>query len=110
MKKIKSKINNFTVLIEQDEDGFYMATVPALKSCYTQAKTIEELYPRIKEVIGYVHQYCMTILVKVCFVIYKPLLFFSKNTYQRKQGAKRMFFRHALCSLRHAFMLTDKKS
>jgi len=41
----------FTVVIEQDEDGYYVATVPALKSCYTQAKTIEELYPRIKEVI-----------------------------------------------------------
>ncbi|MBU1753547.1 type II toxin-antitoxin system HicB family antitoxin [bacterium] len=42
---------NFTVLIEQDEDGYYVATVPALKSCYTQAKTFEELYPRITEVI-----------------------------------------------------------
>ena len=42
----------FTVLIEQDEDGYYVATVPALKSCYTQAKTLEALYPRIKEVIA----------------------------------------------------------
>ena len=41
----------FTVLIEQDEDGFYVATVPALRSCYTQAKSLAELYPRIKEVI-----------------------------------------------------------
>jgi predicted RNase H-like HicB family nuclease len=41
----------FTVLIEKDEDGFYVATVPALKSCYTQAKTMEELIPRVKEVI-----------------------------------------------------------
>jgi len=41
----------FTVLIEQDEDGYYIATVPALKSCYTQAKTLEALYPRINEVI-----------------------------------------------------------
>jgi len=40
-----------TVLIEQDEDGYFVATVPALKSCYTQAKTLEELYPRIREVI-----------------------------------------------------------
>ena len=47
----KNKIYNFIVLIEQDEDGYYVATVPALKSCYTQAKTLEELYPRIKEVI-----------------------------------------------------------
>lgn len=41
----------FTVLIERDEDGFYVATVPALKSCYTQARTMEELIPRIREVI-----------------------------------------------------------
>jgi predicted RNase H-like HicB family nuclease len=41
----------FIVLIEKDEDGFYVATVPALKSCYTQARTMEELIPRIREVI-----------------------------------------------------------
>jgi len=45
------KIYNFSVLIEKDEDGYYVATVPALKSCYTQARTLNELYPRIKEVI-----------------------------------------------------------
>jgi len=45
------KNQTFTVLIEQDEDGYYVATVPALKSCYTQAKTLAELYPRIREVI-----------------------------------------------------------
>ncbi|MDM8519070.1 type II toxin-antitoxin system HicB family antitoxin [Anaerolineales bacterium HSG6] len=49
--KDSSKTYNFIVLIEQDEDGYYVATVPALKSCYTQAKTLAELYPRIKEVI-----------------------------------------------------------
>jgi predicted RNase H-like HicB family nuclease len=41
----------FTILIEPDEDGYYVATVPLLKSCYTQARTLDELYPRIKEVI-----------------------------------------------------------
>ncbi|BCV24017.1 type II toxin-antitoxin system HicB family antitoxin [Gelria sp. Kuro-4] len=47
-----SKGRTLTVLIEKDEDGYYVATVPALKSCYTQARTLEELYPRIKEAIG----------------------------------------------------------
>ena len=42
---------NFTVLIEQGEDGAYIATVPALKSCYTQADTISELLEKIHEVI-----------------------------------------------------------
>ena len=45
------KVYDFSVLIEKDEDGYYVATVPALRSCYTQARTLEELYPRIKEVV-----------------------------------------------------------
>jgi len=45
------KVYDFSVLIEKDEDGYYVATVPALKSCYTQARTLEELHPRIKEVV-----------------------------------------------------------
>lgn len=42
---------NFTILIEKDEDGIYVASVPAIKGCHTQAKTVEELLPRIKEAI-----------------------------------------------------------
>jgi predicted RNase H-like HicB family nuclease len=42
---------NFTILIEKDEDGVYVGSVPALKGCHTQAKTVEELLPRIKEAI-----------------------------------------------------------
>jgi predicted RNase H-like HicB family nuclease len=41
----------FSVLIERDADGYLVATVPALKSCYTQARSLEVLMPRIKEVI-----------------------------------------------------------
>jgi len=41
----------FTILIEQGEDGAYIATVPALKSCYTQADTIPELLEKAREVI-----------------------------------------------------------
>ena len=48
----KSKMRSFTVVIEQDEDGYYLATVPSLPSCYTQARTLEELAPRIREVIA----------------------------------------------------------
>jgi predicted RNase H-like HicB family nuclease len=40
-----------TVLIEQDEDGYYVATVPSLRSCYTQAKSLPTLRKRILEVI-----------------------------------------------------------
>ena len=43
--------HSFTVLIEQGEDGTYVATVPALRSCYTQADSISELLEKIHEVI-----------------------------------------------------------
>ena len=41
---------NLTVLIEQGEDGAYIATVPSLKSCYTQADTIQDVLEKIREV------------------------------------------------------------
>jgi predicted RNase H-like HicB family nuclease len=52
LEVIVLKTYNFTILIEKDEDGIYVATVPALKGCHTQAKSLEEIYPRIKEAIG----------------------------------------------------------
>jgi len=52
IRKHRTHDRRFTVLIEQDEDGFYVASVPSLKSCYTQARTREELSPRIREVIA----------------------------------------------------------
>lgn len=42
---------DFTVLIEQDEDGIYVARVPELEGCYTQGKNLEEVLARIKEAI-----------------------------------------------------------
>ena len=41
-----------TVVIERDEDGYYVAEVPDIKGCYTQGKTLEEVMKNIKEVIG----------------------------------------------------------
>lgn len=45
------KKRQFTMLIEKDEDGFLVGTVPALQSCYTQARTMEQLLRRMKEAI-----------------------------------------------------------
>ena len=45
------KRRRLTVLIERDEDGYYVAVVPALRSCYTQAKTLPTLRKRLVEVI-----------------------------------------------------------
>lgn len=41
----------YTVVIEQDEDGYFVATVPALHGCHTQAKSLDELEERVKEAI-----------------------------------------------------------
>jgi len=41
----------FTVVIERDEDGYYVASVPAIRGCYTQAKTLDALMKRIREAI-----------------------------------------------------------
>jgi predicted RNase H-like HicB family nuclease len=42
----------FTVLIEQDEEGLLVATVPALRGCHTQAKSLDTLMKRVREVIA----------------------------------------------------------
>lgn len=41
----------FYVVIEQDEDGYYVGEVPQLKACYSQGETIDELMFNIKEAI-----------------------------------------------------------
>jgi predicted RNase H-like HicB family nuclease len=46
-----TKMREFTVIIEQDEDGIYIASVPELPGCHTQAETLDELNKRIKEAI-----------------------------------------------------------
>ena len=42
----------FTVLIEQDGEGYLVATVPALRGCHTQAKNLDTLMKRAREVIA----------------------------------------------------------
>jgi predicted RNase H-like HicB family nuclease len=37
---VKAK-REFTVVIERDEDGFYVGHVPELHGCYTQAKNLD---------------------------------------------------------------------
>jgi predicted RNase H-like HicB family nuclease len=38
-------------MVEKDENGYYVASVPELPGCHTQAKTLDELNRRIKEAI-----------------------------------------------------------
>jgi predicted RNase H-like HicB family nuclease len=41
----------FSVIIERDREGYYVASVPAIRGCHTQAKSLDELVTRIKEAI-----------------------------------------------------------
>lgn len=41
----------YSIVIEQDEDGIYVASVPELEGCHTQAKTLDELRERVKEAV-----------------------------------------------------------
>jgi len=41
----------FTVVVEQDEDGVYIATCPVLQGCYSQGNTYEEELDNLKDVI-----------------------------------------------------------
>ncbi|MFQ5739322.1 MAG: type II toxin-antitoxin system HicB family antitoxin [Acidobacteriota bacterium] len=41
----------FDVILERDADGYYIASVPALHGCHTQAKSLDELMIRVKEAI-----------------------------------------------------------
>jgi len=41
----------FNILIEEDEDGLFVASVPELRGCHTQAKSLDVLMKRIREAI-----------------------------------------------------------
>ena len=45
------KIMRFTVVMEKDEDGIYVVTVPALPGCISDGRTVEEAMSNIKEAI-----------------------------------------------------------
>ena len=41
----------FNVVIERDRDGYFVASVPSLRGCHTQSKSLDELMERIQEAI-----------------------------------------------------------
>jgi len=44
-------VREFNVVIEKDADGYFVASVPALRGCHTQAKSLDVLMKRAKEAI-----------------------------------------------------------
>jgi len=49
---VETREKTYIVIIEQDEDGVYVAKVPAIVGCQTQGKTIGEAMDRISEAIA----------------------------------------------------------
>ncbi len=45
-------VRRFTVVIERDEDGMLVGTVPALHGCHSQASSVDELMQRVREAIA----------------------------------------------------------
>lgn len=50
-KTLTYRQQQYKVIIERDEDGFFVASVPALPGCYTQAKTHTDLMKRVCDAI-----------------------------------------------------------
>ncbi len=44
--------NEYTILIEKDEDGYYVGSIPALPGCHSQAKSVDQLMERMEEAIS----------------------------------------------------------
>jgi predicted RNase H-like HicB family nuclease len=42
----------FDVVVEQDSEGYFVASVPVLPGCHTQAKSLDELMSRVREAIA----------------------------------------------------------
>ncbi len=41
----------FDVVIERDPEGYYVASVPTLRGCHTQARSLDELMERTREAV-----------------------------------------------------------
>jgi len=44
-------MKEFSVIIEKDPEGYLVASVPALRGCHTQARSLDTLMKRVKEAI-----------------------------------------------------------
>ena len=50
-KTARPSKREFQVIIERDADGYYVASVPELSGCHTQARSLDTLMKRVREVI-----------------------------------------------------------
>jgi predicted RNase H-like HicB family nuclease len=47
----KPKKHEFSVIVERDKEGYYVASVPELRGCHTQARSLDKLLERVREAI-----------------------------------------------------------
>jgi len=52
MRQKTGTIREFTVIIERDEEGWFIADAPALPGCHTQARSLDTLMKRMREAIS----------------------------------------------------------
>ena len=50
-----TRVKEFNVVIERDKQGYYVASVPALPGCHTQARSLDKLRERVREAIELAH-------------------------------------------------------
>jgi predicted RNase H-like HicB family nuclease len=58
VKSVKSRKHEFSVIVERDEAGYYVASVPQLPGCHTQARSLDKLMQRVREAI----ELCLEVL------------------------------------------------
>lgn len=80
-----TNVLNFKVVITQDENGMFVADVPAIPSCHTQGKTYEEAIKNIEEAI----RLCLHVAEED--TIYRDSIDFTQQTTPRFVGVSDVF-------------------
>ena len=65
----------FNGFIERDSEGYFVASLPELRGCHTQAKSLDKLMQRIKEAI----ELCLLVVFPPTFLIDGPYVVDPKN-------------------------------
>ena len=50
--KVVKALKRYAVRYERDEDGWWVASVPSVKGCHTQGRSIAQARERIREALG----------------------------------------------------------
>jgi predicted RNase H-like HicB family nuclease len=48
----KTSKREFSVIVEKDAEGYFVASVPELRGCHTQARSLDKMMERVREAIA----------------------------------------------------------